>query len=170
MFLYIISLWPSGTQSTLDKVMACCLTAPSHYQNQFWLVIKVVLCHLPENSNHNQQPPKATIICIQPPPSPLLLLLSPPSSPPPAGIILWMRPASEWRYIVTSSLIGWVHIQNDPGQGVSRHSSAWSGKHAASEHCYLKKKKLFIFYFCHFTIFICHNRTWRIWQCPLAQM
>ena len=31
------------------------------------------------------------------------------------GIILWMHPASERRrYIVTSSLIGWVHTQNNP--------------------------------------------------------
>ena len=30
------------------------------------------------------------------------------------GIILWMRPANEGRrYIVTSSLIAWVHTQND---------------------------------------------------------
>ena len=30
-------------------------------------------------------------------------------------IILYMGPANErWRYMVTSSLIGWVHIQNDP--------------------------------------------------------
>ena len=32
-----------------------------------------------------------------------------------AGIILWMCPANErWCYIVTSSLIGWVHTQNYP--------------------------------------------------------
>ena len=31
------------------------------------------------------------------------------------GIILYMHPANKrWRYIVTSSFIGWVHIQNDP--------------------------------------------------------
>ena len=31
------------------------------------------------------------------------------------GIILWMRPANERGcYIVMSSLIGWVHTQNDP--------------------------------------------------------
>ena len=30
-------------------------------------------------------------------------------------IIFWMRPANERRrYIVTSSLIGWAHAQNDP--------------------------------------------------------
>ena len=37
------SLWPSntirrqGTESTLAQVMACCLTAPSLYLNQYWL-------------------------------------------------------------------------------------------------------------------------------------
>ena len=32
-----------------------------------------------------------------------------------SGIILCVRPANEiLRYIVTSSLIGWAHIQNDP--------------------------------------------------------
>ena len=32
-----------------------------------------------------------------------------------SGIILHMRPANERRrYVVTSSLIGWVHTQNDP--------------------------------------------------------
>ena len=45
------SLWPSdaiwrqGSRSTLVQVMACCLTAPSHYLNQCWLVItKVQWC------------------------------------------------------------------------------------------------------------------------------
>ena len=42
---FINSLWPSddtwqhGTWSTLVQVMACCLTAPSHYLNQCWLTI-----------------------------------------------------------------------------------------------------------------------------------
>ena len=39
------SLWPSdaiwrhGSWSTLVQVMVCCLTAPSHYLNQCWLII-----------------------------------------------------------------------------------------------------------------------------------
>ena len=42
---YINSLWPSDAiwrqrfRSTLAQVMACCLTAPSHYLNQCWLII-----------------------------------------------------------------------------------------------------------------------------------
>ena len=32
--------------STLVQVMACCLTAPSHYLNQCWLIISKVLWHL----------------------------------------------------------------------------------------------------------------------------
>ena len=48
------SLWPSdairrqGTESTLAQVMACCLTAPSHYLNQCWLIISKVLWHSSE--------------------------------------------------------------------------------------------------------------------------
>ena len=36
---------PQGTESTLAQVMACCLTAPSHYLNQCWLIISKVLWH-----------------------------------------------------------------------------------------------------------------------------
>ena len=43
------SLWPSGaiwchrTWSNLAQVMACCLTAPSHYLNQCWLIMSELL-------------------------------------------------------------------------------------------------------------------------------
>ena len=43
-----ISLWPSNaisqqsSGSTLVEVMACCLTAPSHYLNQRWIIINEV--------------------------------------------------------------------------------------------------------------------------------
>ena len=49
----INSLWPSDaicrhwSQSTLTQVMACCLTAPSDYPNQCWLLISEVLWHSP---------------------------------------------------------------------------------------------------------------------------
>ena len=45
------SLWPSDaiwqhrTWSTLAQVTACCLTAPSHYLNQCWLIISKVQSH-----------------------------------------------------------------------------------------------------------------------------
>ena len=50
---YIIfnSLWPGDaiwrhrTRSTLVQIMACCLTAPSHYLNQCWLIISEVPWH-----------------------------------------------------------------------------------------------------------------------------
>ena len=48
------SLWPSDTiwrqrsGSTLAQVMACCLTASSHYLNQCWLMISKVLWQPPE--------------------------------------------------------------------------------------------------------------------------
>ena len=46
-----ISLWPSDaiwrqrSVLTLAQVMACCLTAPSHYLNQCWLIISEVQWH-----------------------------------------------------------------------------------------------------------------------------
>ena len=45
---FLNSLWPGeviwrhGTRSTLAQIMACCLTAPSHYLNQCWLIISEV--------------------------------------------------------------------------------------------------------------------------------
>ena len=45
------SLWPSDaiwhqiSLSTLVQVMACCLTAPSHYLNQCWLILSKVQRH-----------------------------------------------------------------------------------------------------------------------------
>ena len=45
------SLWPSDaiwrqrSGSTLAQVMACCLTAPSHYLTQCWLIISKVQWH-----------------------------------------------------------------------------------------------------------------------------
>ena len=48
---WINSLWPSDaiwrqeSGSTLAQVMACCLTATSHYLNQYWLIISEVQWH-----------------------------------------------------------------------------------------------------------------------------
>ena len=50
----INSLWHrdairrQGTKSTLAQVMACCLTASSHYLNQCWLIISKVRWHSSE--------------------------------------------------------------------------------------------------------------------------
>ena len=43
-------VWRQGSRSTLAQVMACCLTAPSHYLNQCWLMISEVLWHSPNNN------------------------------------------------------------------------------------------------------------------------
>ena len=49
------SLWPGDKKwwhrsgSTLAQVMACCLTAPSHYLNQSWFIINGVLWHSHES-------------------------------------------------------------------------------------------------------------------------
>ena len=39
------AIWRWRPWSTLVQVMACCLTAPSHYLNQCWLIISKVLWH-----------------------------------------------------------------------------------------------------------------------------
>ena len=50
----VYTFWPSDaiwwhrSRSTLPQVMACCLTAPSHHLNQYWLIIKGILLHAPE--------------------------------------------------------------------------------------------------------------------------
>ena len=54
-WVYIKSLGPSDaiwhwrSWSRLVQVMACCLTAPSHYLNQCWLIISKVLWHSSED-------------------------------------------------------------------------------------------------------------------------
>ena len=39
------AIWRCRSGSTLAHVMACCLTAPSHYLNQCWLIISKVHWH-----------------------------------------------------------------------------------------------------------------------------
>ena len=41
----IAAIWWHGSGSTLAQVMAWCLTAPSHYLNQCWLIINEILWH-----------------------------------------------------------------------------------------------------------------------------
>ena len=58
----INSLWPSDaiwrhrSWSTLAQVMACCLTAPSHYLNQCWHIISKVQWHSFEVSSTRYSP------------------------------------------------------------------------------------------------------------------
>ena len=69
---YIVnSLWPGDaiwwqwSGSTLVKVMACYLIAPSHDLNQCWLIIKSVLWHSPESSlTRNAHEPSITCFVI----------------------------------------------------------------------------------------------------------
>ena len=42
------AIWRQWSWTTLAQVMACCLTAPSHYLNQCWLIIRGVLWHSSE--------------------------------------------------------------------------------------------------------------------------
>ena len=43
------TIWRHRSGSTLAQVMACCLTAPSHYLDQCWLIISKVLWHSSED-------------------------------------------------------------------------------------------------------------------------
>ena len=42
------AIWRQRSSSTLAQVMACCLTAPSHYLNQSWLINTKILRHSSE--------------------------------------------------------------------------------------------------------------------------
>ena len=44
------TIWRHRSESTLVQVMACCLTAPSHYLNQCWLIISEVQWQSPEGN------------------------------------------------------------------------------------------------------------------------
>ena len=46
----VTSYLRQGSRSTLAQVMACCLTAPSHYLNQCWLIISKVQWHSSEDN------------------------------------------------------------------------------------------------------------------------
>ena len=45
------AIWRQRSESTLAQVMACCLTAPSHYLNQCWLIITKVQWHSSDGSS-----------------------------------------------------------------------------------------------------------------------
>ena len=49
--------------STLAQVMACCLTAPSHYLNQCWLIISNVKWHSSKGKFTRDQPSIIEIVC-----------------------------------------------------------------------------------------------------------
>ena len=59
----IYSLWPNDaiwrhkSRSTLAQVKACCLTAPSHYLNQCWLIFSEVQWHSVEGSLRRDSSP-----------------------------------------------------------------------------------------------------------------
>ena len=65
------SLWPSDTiwrhksGSTLAQVMACCLTTPSHYLNQCWLINSKVQWHSSECNFTRYPQPSVTVISLK---------------------------------------------------------------------------------------------------------
>ena len=44
------TIWQHRCGPKLDQAMACCLTAPSHYLNQCWLMIRKVRWHSPKGN------------------------------------------------------------------------------------------------------------------------
>ena len=46
-FLLLVTdtIWQCGTWSTLDGIMACCLTALSHFLKQYWPIVSGMLLH-----------------------------------------------------------------------------------------------------------------------------
>ena len=44
------TMWQHRSGATLAQVMACCLTAPSHYLTQCWLIISKVQWHSSESN------------------------------------------------------------------------------------------------------------------------
>ena len=49
LLLSIDDIWQYWSESTMAQVTACCVTAPSHYLKQCWLMIKCVLRHSAES-------------------------------------------------------------------------------------------------------------------------
>ena len=45
-----VALWKHRSGSILAQVMTCCLTAPRHYLNQYWLIIHTVLWKSPKGN------------------------------------------------------------------------------------------------------------------------
>ena len=68
---WVNTLWPNDTiwrhksGSTLAQVMACCLTAPSHYLNQCWLIISKVQWHSSESILQDIPQPSVTEISLK---------------------------------------------------------------------------------------------------------
>ena len=50
------AIWRWRSWSTLVQVMACCLTAPSHYLNQCWLIISEAQWHIRAIAQEMPQP------------------------------------------------------------------------------------------------------------------
>ena len=44
------AIWRNSSRSLLNQAMVCCLMAPSHYLNRFWLIINKVQRHSSEDN------------------------------------------------------------------------------------------------------------------------
>ena len=113
---YEIALRWMPQDLTDDRVMAWCRQATSHYLSQCRLRSMSPNASLGLNElKHSRYLPELSWLA-----SSLVIEICPPAVcclriPTPGGIILCMRPANErCCFNRTSSLIGWVHTQNDP--------------------------------------------------------
>ena len=60
-----VDIWRHATWSTLVQVLACCLTAPSHYLNQCWLVSEILGNSPEDNFTENAQDIYSwSVICV----------------------------------------------------------------------------------------------------------
>ena len=57
--------WRQRTRSVLTQVMACCLTTPSHYLNQIWLIISRILWPSSQGNGIAHTPVKNTIVHLK---------------------------------------------------------------------------------------------------------
>ena len=59
------AIWRQISGSTLAQVMACCLTAPSHYLNQCWLITSMVQWHSMSSVSQDIPQPLTTKISLK---------------------------------------------------------------------------------------------------------
>ena len=58
-------IWPQRLGQILAHVMACCLTAPSYYLNQCWLIITGILWHSLESNIWKSAHERHLALCLE---------------------------------------------------------------------------------------------------------
>ena len=102
----VATIWWHRTGSTLAQVMACCLTAPSHYLNECWFLISKAQWHSPWEVEA-VNPWLEFEICLFKMPL-LLLLLSPRGQ----WVKIWIRVDSP-AYLIVELIFHWCAGQHN---------------------------------------------------------